>query len=793
VAVANVAIEVDARGAVQQLKNVNTQALATAGGLQKLSADALRVKAAVESQQGGFTKASQLQGVFAANVKNTETAIRAQIAALRDVQSRVQIGGALYQKAATQIAQYQSILDRANKTENQAQRSIGGLASSIGQLAGAYVSLRIAQEAVQAGIKREESTRRLQFLAKGYAEVTQAQLAASRAGKQFGLSATESNQQFAQLYGRLRPLNVSLSDIEAAFVGFNTAAKVSGATTAESAGALLQLTQALGSGVLRGQELNSVLEQSPGLVVALTRELNAPVSQIRKLAEEGKITSDVVIRALKRAGSEGADKLAAAMEGPAQQIKNLQNEFENFQVAVVQNVLPAVVGSIKLLTEILQQATQYVKDFGVGWSYITSAVSAAVAPFQGILNVLGEIDGRLRSIGQAPGLRILAGLLPGGPLGPILGAPAAIGAGMRRNAQGSGMYGRYGAPESQVPFMPRTAAPRPPAVPTAADGKGRKGGKSDAERAAEAAAKEAERVTELIRGRIAEGQIIRINSELKDKVAAAEMAGDKMLAARLKGQQREVDLQYRYAQELANETSINAQKAIIFEAQNALVANQRDVQRELNELQNQGAKNQIVALESLIGRTIELTDQQKQQKELADGIANTVGQGMTSAFDSLIQGSEDFGTSLRKIASGVLIDIANQLLRVFVIQKAINAISSLFGGVSPASPTTYAGVKINPLTVAGLPSFRAIGGSVTGGQPYVVGERGPELFMPGRSGGIAPAGSFGGGVSVVVNVDAKGTSVEGNQQQGAALGRAVSAAVQAELIKQQRPGGLLAR
>ena len=103
-------------------------------------------------------------------------------------------------------------------------------------------------------------------------------------------------------------------------------------------------------------------------------------------------------------------------------------------------------------------------------------------------------------------------------------------------------------------------------------------------------------------------------------------------------------------------------------------------------------------------------------------------------------------------------------------------------------------VKFSP-SAFNMPSLlpgRATGGSVTGGQPYLVGERGPELFMPGRSGGIAPSGSFGGGPTVVVNVDASGTSVQGNQPEGQALGRAVAAAVQAELIKQKRPGGILA-
>jgi hypothetical protein len=150
-------------------------------------------------------------------------------------------------------------LNGQQRSLNNARTAMSGLVSGIARLTTAYIGLRTAQQAVQAGIQREESSRRLQFLAKGYGEVAAAQDAATRSGKLFGLSATESNQQFAQLYGRLRPLNVSIADIEAAFVGFNTAAKVSGATTAETAGALLQLTQALGSGVLRGQELNSVL------------------------------------------------------------------------------------------------------------------------------------------------------------------------------------------------------------------------------------------------------------------------------------------------------------------------------------------------------------------------------------------------------------------------------------------------------------------------------------------------------------------------------------------------------
>jgi len=86
---------------------------------------------------------------------------------------------------------------------------------------------------------------------------------------------------------------------------------------------------------------------------------------------------------------------------------------------------------------------------------------------------------------------------------------------------------------------------------------------------------------------------------------------------------------------------------------------------------------------------------------------------------------------------------------------------------------------------------RANGGPVTGNRPYLVGERGPELFVPGAQGNIVPNSSMGA-TSIVVNVDASNTNAQGNNENGKRLGAAIGAAVQAELIKQKRPGGLLA-
>jgi len=86
----------------------------------------------------------------------------------------------------------------------------------------------------------------------------------------------------------------------------------------------------------------------------------------------------------------------------------------------------------------------------------------------------------------------------------------------------------------------------------------------------------------------------------------------------------------------------------------------------------------------------------------------------------------------------------------------------------------------------------ADGGRPPVGRPSIVGERGPELFVPDRAGTIIPNKQLGGETSIVVNVDASGSSVEGDEQQGRELGRLISVAVQSEILQQKRPGGLLA-
>jgi TP901 family phage tail tape measure protein len=186
--------------------------------------------------------------------------------------------------------------------------------------------------------------------------------------------------------------------------------------------------------------------------------------------------------------------------------------------------------------------------------------------------------------------------------------------------------------------------------------------------------------------------------------------------------------------------------------------------------------------------------------------AQGIGDAFSSSFQGIITGTQTAQEALASFFQNIaksFLDMATEIIAQMVIMYAFKQLLGLFGGggsgigavgnFSGAFSGTTA--SFNPSSFGmGLLPGRAKGGPVSSGQTYMVGERGPELFVPGRSGTIVANDKMGGGsTNVVVNVDAKGSSVEGNEQGANQLGRVISAAVQSELIKQQRPRGLLAR
>lgn len=110
---------------------------------------------------------------------------------------------------------------------------------------------------------------------------------------------------------------------------------IAGASATESANAMLQLTQALGSGVLRGDELNSIFEQAPNLIMTIADYMGVSVGQIRELASEGQITADIV----KNAMFASADDINAKFEAMPMTWGQIWTNMQNNALAKFQPVL----------------------------------------------------------------------------------------------------------------------------------------------------------------------------------------------------------------------------------------------------------------------------------------------------------------------------------------------------------------------------------------------------------------------------------------------------------------------
>ena len=287
-----------------------------------------------------------------------------------------------------------------------------------------------------------------------------------------------------------------------------------------------------------------------------------------------------------------------------------------------------------------------------------------------------------------------------------------------------------------------------------------------------------------------EKALLRINADIQKiefekltpqerSAKLTELAYDKTIAIRDTQQQLyKLDLDRDKQAEAALETLF--QEGQLLQAK--LQGKEQEYQKEL--LINQILKDNPTLIRSQVEAQISQNDVLKAQIKSAEelkGLYSDIGMTIKSGVIDAIQGAIDGTKSLQDVATGLLNKIANKLLdlavnmALFGVGSGTGSGGGLLGGFFKPSPTP-----------------KAKGGSVSGGTPYLVGERGPELFMPGRSGGIAPTGSFGGGTNVVVNVDATGSNVQGDDQSSKQLGVMLAAAVQKELIKQKRPGGILA-
>ena len=662
---------------------------------------------------------------------------------------------------------------------NTLSRAVGGLKTAF---AGVGFTL-LAKQAINASANFNKLNLRLSLLTKATGQFAEAQAIATEGQKLFGMSATEALEGVTNITARLAPLGVSLEDIRQTFLGFNTAAKLGGASTQEATAAFRQLAQALGSGRLAGDEFRSVSEQVPLILKPLSEELGVTTGELKKLAAEGKLTSDVVIRALSKLSEEGQADLKAILEAdPTQVFKNLRNAGEALSITIGNMLSPAVLGATKALTALVKTISDFLNTEA---GQVTAIFTGTALAVKALTVVVPLVTGKLVSLAASFQIAAANSFLASTGLKGVA-ASSFIAAGGLSSAAIAAHALKIALATTGIGLLVvglgflATAFLKANNEMQTFNTLLESGSVADIDAQLKATK---ERVDELRLaisdveggGKSAKSTKLRLGRDLEkanEEVTKLQTALDAAEARQLTNEFNiQLDTLKEQNKQLTN--SVIRSQLKTEEEQKAF-----DLETQIAEIRKQFSGEEEARLVSLAKANHGLKQQEDQIKANAEAAKNLdkifkdIGDSIATGVSDALVDAVMQTKSLAESAKALLNDIARQFLRL-----GINTfLSSTFGGI-----------------FSSLDTF-ATGGRPTVGQAALVGEKGPELFVPSVAGTVIPNNKISGGGNVTVNVsvDATGSNVEGDEEEGRELGRLIAAAVQSEIVQQKRAGGLLA-
>jgi len=677
-----------------------------------------------------------------------------------------------------------SALKGVQNQTNKLQQSFGGLQTAI---AGLGIGL-LARQAVNTSANFEKLNVRLGLLTKSSGTFAKSQQVAADAQKAFGLSATEALEGITDITARLAPLGVGVEDIKSTFFGFNTAAKLAGASAIESSNAFRQLAQALGSGRLQGDEFRSISEQIPTLLGPISDELGVTVGALKKFASEGKLTSDVVLRALRKIETDGSASLKELIKNdPTQVFKNLSNATEDLARAIGGKLRPAVEPTVKALTALTLAITDFLNTSEGQTALVIGGIALAVKGLSVALPV---------AVIQIKAL--IAGFS-------MVGVQSIIASGGLTGVNAASLLAAGGVSKLTVAVGALTIAANALPLVALASGfafltnaiikainKQKEFNKLLEEGSSEQLTTEIKKVEERInklieaRDKANEQEFLIFSPNQRAELLGLQTDLDKLKEKLVIAQGIELFRDFEKAKKALQATNEklkeNVERSKIATEEGRKQFDLEQKRKELTEKYGEELANQLIDIEKSNQSLKKQEDQIKKNQEATKAlkekfmeIGQSVEDGIVSNLADAVEGTK----TLAQAAVSVLNDLKRKLIEV-AIQQAVSGIGGKIGGFLGK---VFGGGK-------------AAGGPVAANKSFVVGEKGPEILTMGSSRGfITPNNQLRGGTTNIVNVsvDASGSSVSGSNQDAQALGNVIGAAIRAELIKEKRAGGLLSR
>lgn len=297
---------------------------------------------------------------------------------------------------------------RFNQEISAGTQQANELTNTIKRAVAAYVSIQSVGKALNISDELVQTTSRLNMMNDGFqttAELVNMVYAAAQ-------DARGSFSQMADVvarFGNNAKDAFSSSEEVVAFADLiQKQMTIAGASTQEAANAELQLSQALGSGVLRGDELNSIFEQAPNLIQNIADYLDVPIGKIREMAADGELSADVVKAAIFSAADDINSKFnempmtwgqmwqsmqntaLIAFQPVLQRLNDLANS-EAFQT-FIQGAIEAMATLANILLNVFEVAASVGAFIGDNWSIIAPIIYGVIAALGAYLAIMGIVN-----------------------------------------------------------------------------------------------------------------------------------------------------------------------------------------------------------------------------------------------------------------------------------------------------------------------------------------------------------------------------------------------------------------
>lgn len=242
--------------------------------------------------------------------------------------------------------------EKSSRSSRVFSDSLGSIRSRIAGLVSGAALLGLTRQFVKLTDDAKSLEAQIRLVTDSEEELKQTQTELAQLADDTRSSLRETTTLYARLARSSKEYGATQEQLLVVTKAINQATRISGGDRASSEAAITQLTQALASGVLRGQELNSVLEQAPRLAEAIAKGMRIPFSQLRKDAEKGKITTDQIINAL----IDRSEVLAKEFEKLPQRTDEAIQGVNNALLGIFSE------GDTSALTEALNQLKETLQD-----------------------------------------------------------------------------------------------------------------------------------------------------------------------------------------------------------------------------------------------------------------------------------------------------------------------------------------------------------------------------------------------------------------------------------------------